>query len=50
MLEATPWEVKLRLYDEYKRLGGNSHLDTCMVRYAKAHEYYFVSHSGDFLE
>ena len=50
MLEATPWEVKLRLYDEYKRLGGNSHLDAWMVRYAKEHGYYFVSQSGDILE
>ena len=50
MLEATPWEVKLRLYDEYKRLGGNSHLDAWMVRYAKEKGYSFVSQSGDILE
>ena len=50
MLEAAPWEVKLRLYDEYKRLGGNSHLDAWMVRCAKERGYYFVSQSGDILE
>jgi hypothetical protein len=50
MLEATPWEVKLRLYNEYKRLGGNSHLDAWMVRCAKQHGYEFVSVSGDILE
>jgi hypothetical protein len=50
MLEATPWEVKLRLYDEYKRLGGNSHLDAWMVRYAKERGWDFVSRSGDILE
>jgi hypothetical protein len=50
MLEATAWEVKLLLYYEYKRLGGNSHLDAWMVRYAKEHGHEFVSISGDILE
>ena len=50
MLEATPWEVKLRLYNDYKRLGGNSHLDAWMVRYARLHGHEFVSVSGDILE
>jgi hypothetical protein len=37
-LNATSWETKLKLYDEYKRLGGNLYLDDWMERERKKHE------------